>query len=68
MVFFQKCPNPGLAVLLLKHVFAHVLPDESIIYDFQRYFGNILMIHGHAFLRGTSRRHFAPSGAHFPPD
>ena len=68
MVFFQKCPNPGLAVLLLKRVFSHVLPDESIIYDFQRYFGNIRTIHGHAFSRGTSRRHFAPSGAHFPPD
>ena len=33
-VFFNKCPNTGLAILLLKRVFSRVSPDESIIYEF----------------------------------
>ena len=31
MVFFQKCPNPGLPVLLLKRVFAHLAWREHIL-------------------------------------
>ena len=57
-VFFNKCPNTGLAILLLKRVFSHVSPDESIIYEFfvsplenQRDFS-------HPVSRNRIRRHF----------
>ena len=36
-VFFNKCPNTGLAILLLKRVFSRVSPDESIIYEFSAF-------------------------------
>jgi hypothetical protein len=65
-VFFNKCPNTGLAILLLKRVFSHVSPDESIIYEFFGLLFENPRDFSHPVSRNHLRRHFWAGLCDFP--